>query len=261
MRTALTIAGSDPGGGAGIQADLKTFAAHGLYGTSAITAVTVQNTRGVTGVHVLPAELVAAQIEAVLDDIPPDAVKVGMLGSAAVAAAVADRLAARRPPHVVLDTVLAATSGAALLDLAGLEVLRRSLVPLVEVLTVNTEEAFVLTGTRVTTVTDSREAARHLASLGARAVVVKGGHLSGQPVDVLCLDGALIEYPGERVESRRTHGTGCTFASAIAARLALGDDVAAAVAAAKAYVARAIAQAPLLGTASGGHGPLNHFPS
>ena len=257
MRTALTIAGSDSGGGAGIQADLKTFAAHGVFGTTAITAVTAQNTLGVDRVLALPAEMVIAQIDAVIGDIGADATKIGMLANAAIAAAVAGALARYGLPHVVLDTVMVAKGGAPLLDAAAVDVIRTELLPLAAVVTANVPEAETLTGLTIRSVPDLREAATALIRLGARAVVVKGGHLDGPAVDILHDGLRLEELAAERIPTRHTHGTGCTFASAIAARLALGETLATAVAGAKAYVTRAIAQAPGLGR---GHGPLQHSP-
>jgi hydroxymethylpyrimidine/phosphomethylpyrimidine kinase len=258
MRTALTIAGSDPSAGAGIQADLKTFAAHGVYGVTAITAITVQNTLGVHDVMVLPAPIVAAQINVVLDDLGADTVKIGMLGSAEIAAAVADILTVRALPHVVLDTVLGSTGGVPLLDRAGVDIMRRKLFPLARLVTTNTAEAEVLGGLPVTDQSTAREAARRLFEFGPHAVIVKGGHLPGLPVDVLYDGTAFTEFSAARVMTRQTHGTGCTFASAIAARLALGDELTAAVSAAKQYVTDALTRAPGLGR---GHGPLAHFPS
>jgi len=258
MRTALTIAGSDPSGGAGIQADLKTFAAHGVYGTTAITALTVQNTEGVTDVTAVDPGLVAAQIDAVISDLGADATKIGMLATAAVVEAVADAVARHRLPHVVLDPVLRASSGRALLDEGAMAVFAARLLPLAAVVTPNLPEAGILTGRAVATLADMRRAAARLVELGARAAIVTGGHLVGPPTDV-CFDGrAFLELSGERIDSPHTHGTGCTFSAAIAARLALGDDLAAAARAAKTYVTRAIAQAPGLGH---GRGPLQHFPT
>jgi hydroxymethylpyrimidine/phosphomethylpyrimidine kinase len=256
MRTALTIAGSDSSGGAGIQADLKTFAAHGVYGMSAITAITAQNTQGVTDVVVLTPEIVRAQIAAVAVDIPPDATKVGMLANAAIVDAVADAIHEHRLLLVVLDTVMIAKSQARLLDQRAIAALRDRLLPLAAVITPNVPEAEALTGLKIETVDDLQVAAKRLVDLGARAVLVKGGHLAGPAVvDVLWDGSRLTEFSADRVETRHTHGTGCTLSSAIAARLALGDSLVDACRAAKAYVTRAIAQAPGLGH---GHGPLRH---
>ena len=258
MRTALTIAGSDSSGGAGIQADLRTFAAHGVFGTSAVTAVTAQNTVGVTSVWPVPAAVVRAQIDAVVADLGADATKIGMLATGEIAAVVADALRRHALAHVVLDTVLTSTSGTRLLDDDGLAVLRRELLPLATVVTANLSEASALTRLAVATVEDARRAALALVGLGARAAIVKGGHLEGPAVDVLHDGHALIDLYGDRIPTRHTHGTGCTFASALAARLAQGDGLLDAARAAKAYVTRAIANAPGIGR---GHGPLGYVPS
>jgi hydroxymethylpyrimidine/phosphomethylpyrimidine kinase len=258
MRTALTIAGSDSSGGAGLQADLAAFAAHGVYGTSAVTSVTAQNTRGVGTVLPLPPDLVREQIDAVVTDLGADATKIGMLATAAIERVVADAIARHALRHVVLDTVLRSTSGAPLLDEKGLGVLRDTLIPAVDVVTANVPEAEALTGIRIHTVAESRRAARALIALGGRLVVVKGGHLDGAPIDVVDDGHEVIELTGNRVHGRHTHGTGCTFASAIAARLARGESAIDAIRAAKAYVARALAAAPGLG---GGRGPLGRVPA
>ena len=256
MRTALTIAGSDSSGGAGIQADLKTFAAHGVFGCTAITAITAQNTLGVARAQALDPDLVAAQIDAVASDLPPDATKIGMLATAAIVEVVAAAIGRHRLRNVVLDPVMVAKSGAALLAPDAVEAVRMELLPLADVLTPNAPEASVLVGGPVTTAAEMRDAALRLVDLGARAVVVKGGHLDGPALDVLWDGATLTEISAARIDSRHTHGTGCTLSSAIAARLALGDDFVTAVRGAKAYVTRAIAAAPGLGR---GHGPLAHF--
>jgi hydroxymethylpyrimidine/phosphomethylpyrimidine kinase len=256
MLTALTIAGSDSIAGAGIQADLKTFAAHGVYGTCAITAVTAQNTEHVIDVLAMPANLVTAQIHAVLDDLTVQAVKIGMLATGAIAEAVAAILVRRRLPHVVLDTVLQSSSGRPLLDPAGVTVLRESLLPLAEVVTVNRIEAEALTGLPIAGLDEGHRALDRLVHMGARAVVLKGGHFAGPPVDLLYDGRVFTEFDGDRIDSPHTHGTGCTFASAIAARLAIGAPLVEAVRHAKRYVADGIRHAPALGR---GHGPLEHF--
>jgi hydroxymethylpyrimidine/phosphomethylpyrimidine kinase len=255
MRTVLTIAGSDPGGGAGIQADLKTFAAHGVYGLTALTAVTVQNSVAVLRVHPMPPDLVVAQIDAVIHDFGADAVKIGMLATGGIAMAVADALRRHALTCIVLDPVLAATSGAALLEADGVNCLREQLLPLADVVTANLHEAEVLTGLRVRDPAEARQAARRLIGLGARAAIVKGGHLPGPPIDILDDGRDVIELHGERLVTRHTHGTGCTFAAAVAAHLALGHTLADAARDAKAYVASAIAHAPGLGH---GQGPVRH---
>jgi hydroxymethylpyrimidine/phosphomethylpyrimidine kinase len=255
--TALTIAGSDSSGGAGIQADLKTFAAHGVFGTSALTAVTAQNTLGVTGVETLPPAFVAAQIDAVVDDIPPRATKLGMLANEEIVRAVAHAIARHKLQNVVLDTVMVSKSGVRLLAPEAIDAIIRLLFPLATVITPNLLEVEALTGRRVDKASDFQRAAAELIELGAPAVLVKGGHLAGDAVDLLWDGREAIELVAERVSSRHTHGTGCTLSAAIAARLALGHDLADAVRLAKDYVTRAIGQAPGLGH---GHGPLQHFP-
>jgi hydroxymethylpyrimidine/phosphomethylpyrimidine kinase len=255
-RTALTIAGSDSGGGAGIQADIKTFAALGVYGMSAITAITAQNTLTVTGVLALPAEMVVAQIDAVVADLPVHAVKIGMLATAEIAIAVGETLERHQLPHVVLDTVMVAKGGAKLVDARAVTAIRERLFPLAEVVTANGPEATALTDLPVASVADARRAAERLVGLGARAAIVKGGHLDGPAIDVLYDGRTAMEFCADRVDTAHTHGTGCTFASAIAARLALGDALVDATERAKHYVTEAIRHAPRLGH---GHGPLGHF--
>jgi hydroxymethylpyrimidine/phosphomethylpyrimidine kinase len=258
MRTALTIAGSDSGGGAGIQADLKTFCAFGVFGTTAITAITAQNTVTVAAVEPLDPLLVAAQIDAVVTDMGAHAVKVGMLANAGIVAAVADALTRHQLRHVVLDTVMVSKGGARLLDASAVKALIARLLPLADIATPNAVEAEVLTGRRVQTVADLHDAAAALLDLGARAVVVKGGHLDGPAIDVFHDGDSSFELRADRLPGPHTHGTGCTFSAAIAARLALGDSMTAAVRTAKAYVTQAIAEAPGLGR---GHGPLRHGPA
>ena len=254
VRVALTIAGSDSSGGAGIQADLKTFAALGVYGLSAITAVTAQNTEGIRSVVPLSAEVVLAQIDAVADDFQIDATKIGMLATAPIVEAIAGAIDRRALGLVVLDPVLASTSGSSLLDEPGLQALLR-LLPRAAVLTPNTEEAGALSGMPVSTLSDARRAAERLTELGARGVVITGGHLAGPAIDLVYEAGTFTELAGDHVASRHTHGTGCTFSAALAARLARGDDLVAAARTAKAYVAAAIRRAPGLGR---GRGPLGH---
>ena len=258
MRTALTIAVSDSGGGAGIQADLKTFAAFGVFGTSAITAITAQNTRGVTAIQALDPALVVAQIDAVVSDLGADATKIGMLANTAIVEAVARALAGHKLRHIVLDPVMVAKGGDHLLESPAVDALRTMLVPMATVLTPNVPEAEVLTGLTITSVAGLREATARLVKMGARSVVVKGGHLTldtGRAVDVWSDGTRYVELDSERIATPHTHGTGCTFSSAVAAGLALGHDVEAAVREAKAYVTGAIRHAPGLGH---GHGPLDH---
>ena len=261
-RVALTIAGSDSGGGAGVQADLKAFAACGVFGASAITALTAQNTTGVRGVHAVPAAFVVEQVEAVLDDLDVAAVKTGMLGTAEVVHAVAGLAAAGRLPHLVVDPVMVASSGARLLETAAERAYVEALLPHAQVLTPNLSEAQVLLGRSITTLDGQREAARALGALGPRAVLVKGGHAvegaGDQAVDVLWDGSQVLELRAPRVVGTNDHGTGCTLASAIAAGLARGEGVVDAVAGAKAYVLRALTGGAgwQLGA---GHGPLDHF--
>ena len=255
MRCVLTIAGSDSGGGAGIQADLKTFAALGLYGASAVTAITAQNPVAVTAIHEVPLGVIAAQIDAVLEDLRPDAVKVGMLSSPEIVALVAEKLARAAIGAVVVDPVMVAKSGDRLLRPEAVEALRTRLLPLAGVLTPNLPEAEVLLGRPVATAAEQEQAARDIAALGPRAVVVKGGHRAGPAVDVLFDGRRVYEYRAERIETTSTHGTGCTFSAAIAAYLALGLALPEAVGEAKRYLDGAIRQAPGLGR---GHGPLHH---
>jgi hydroxymethylpyrimidine/phosphomethylpyrimidine kinase len=257
MRTALTIAGSDSGGGAGIQADLKTFAALEVYGTSAITAVTAQNTVGVREVLALPASIVTAQIDAIASDIPPDAVKTGMLANAVIVEAVAEAVARWRFPHLVVDPVMVAKSGDRLIDEDAVGALVKRLLPLASVVTPNRLEAEALVGRAVTSMSDARDAARRLCAMGAQGVVVKGGHFEGPEVIDLLYDGTRFhEVRLPRHETRNTHGTGCTFAAALAAHLALGLPLADAVARTAAYVNGAIRHGLSIGA---GHGPLDHF--
>jgi hydroxymethylpyrimidine/phosphomethylpyrimidine kinase len=257
MRTALTIAGSDSGGGAGIQADLKTFAAHGVYGTSAITAITAQNTRGVSAWEAVSVALVVAQIEAVAGDIGADAVKTGMLASAGIVSAVASALRRLKLPHLVVDPVMIAKGGDRLLEPSAVEAVRDELLPLAHVVTPNLPEAEVLAGVTITSLEHMREAGRRILALGPRVVLVKGGHLPGdESIDIACTRDGSFELRSPRQDTVHTHGTGCTLASAIAANLALGLEDREAISRAKAYVDEAIRHAPGIGA---GHGPLGHF--
>ncbi|MCC7104543.1 MAG: bifunctional hydroxymethylpyrimidine kinase/phosphomethylpyrimidine kinase [Chloroflexi bacterium] len=256
VRRALTIAGSDSGGGAGIQADLKTFSALGVYGASVLTAITAQNTIGVTGIHEIPREMIEAQIDAVLADIGADAVKTGMIASSEIIDAVAERVQRHGVTRLVVDPVMVAKSGDSLLHPSAVETLRRRLIPLAAVVTPNLPEAETLTGRAIATLAEMRDAAQAIADLGARAVVVKGGHLAGPAIDVLFDGQHFHELSAERVQTRNTHGTGCTFASAIAAFLARGETVPLAVAQAKEYLTGAIRNAYDVGA---GHGPVHHF--
>lgn len=257
MRTALTIAGSDSSGGAGVQADLKTFAAFGVYGASAITAITAQNTQGVTAIAPLSADLVTAQIEAVAGDIQVHATKVGMLATAAIVEAVGAAIEDLELPLLVLDPVLVSSSGERLLDADGVQVLCTELLPRARVVTPNIPEAEALSGRRVTSAADARRAAARLHEMGAAAVIITGGHATGSEVVDLLYDGsAFTELRIGRVAIGRTHGTGCTFASAVAAGLALGLELADAASRAQRYVAGALAQSIQVGA---GARVLNHF--
>ncbi|SRR5579883_942231 len=250
---ALTIAGSDPGGGAGIQADLKTFHQLGVYGTSAITLLTVQNTVRVSRVQTLDAALVTEQIQAVLGDLPPRAVKTGALGSPQTIEAVAS-IDFCCP--LVVDPVMISKHGAPLIAPEAKAVLTRLLVPRASLITPNAEEAADLAGIDVHDLQTMREAARRIADLGARAVLVKGGHVSGDATDVLFDGSDFLELPAPRIETRHTHGTGCSYSAAITAWLARGCGLADSVRRAKIWIAEAIATNPGLGR---GHGPLNHW--
>lgn len=257
----LTIAGSDSGGGAGIQADLKTFAALGVFGMSALTAITAQNTVGVQGVHELPAEFVGQQIDSVMSDIGADAWKTGMLSNAEIIAVVAAKARQYRVENLVIDPVMVAKSGDPLLRPEARQALIEALVPLATVVTPNLHEARVLSGMeRIRTLEDQRSAARAIHRLGPRNVVVKGGHLPGsdQSIDVLFDGRELHEFSTPRVETRNTHGTGCTFASAIAAELAKGYQVHEAVERAKAYLYAILERSVHLQLGTG-YGPLSHF--
>ena len=255
----LTIAGSDSGGGAGIQADLKTFAALGCYGTSAITALTAQNTVGVQGIHAVPAEFLKAQIQSVLDDIGVDAVKIGMLHAPGIVEVVAWAIDHYQLTNVVLDPVMVATSGDRLIASETVQVLVHELFPRVSVITPNLDEAALLLGRDIPNAEALDIAAQDLLAMGARAVLLKGGHLAGDEVVDLLADasGPLQRLASRRIASRNVHGTGCTLSSAIAAHLALGNGLGEAVSLARAFILGAIAQGADVTTGQG-HGPLNH---
>ncbi len=258
MNIALTIAGSDSGGGAGIQADLKTFHRFGVFGTSVITAVTAQNTHGVRAWAPMTPELVSQQLDAVAEDLRPKAVKSGMLGDAEVVGAVAEGLRRHQLAPYILDPVMVATSGDPLLTQDAIEAIRRELLPLADLVTPNLDETEILLGEPVVDEEGMVVAARRLVDdLGARAALVKGGHLSGpNMVDVLYLHGSIHQFRHDRIDTTSTHGTGCTLSAAITAALASGVQMLPAVMSALDYVNGAIRTAPGLG---GGHGPLNHF--
>lgn len=252
----LSIAGFDPSSGAGVTADIKAAAAHGCYAVSCITALTVQSTQGVSRVEPVSGRTIADVLRELAADTPFWAVRVGMLASAEAAAAVAEFLEANPLPNIVLDPIIRSSSGAALIDPEGLEILKTRLLPLADVVTPNVEEAAALTGIACRDLDDMREVADALSRTGAGAVVVTGGHLES-PVDLLWYGGLEREYPGVKIASRSTHGTGCAFATALACRMALGSTLTEAVGLAKEYVANAIRSAPAIGR---GAGPLNHFP-
>lgn len=260
IKNVLSIAGSDPSGGAGIQADLKTFAANGTYGMAAITALTAQNTQGVTGVELVPPTFVRAQIETVFADVRVDAIKIGMIATAEIALAVADALADCPDVPIVLDPVMLAKGGAPLLAEEAMEALQGALLPLATVVTPNLPEAARLLGAPEAKDRDGMAAqAAELVKLGPRAALVKGGHLDlGESPDVLVSDGTVQWLEAPRVSTRNTHGTGCSLSSALAAWLARGATIPAATVEAKRFVAEAIGAADALGVGNG-HGPIHHF--
>ena len=253
----LTIAGSDSGGGAGIEADLKTFTALGVYGMAAITSITAQNTIEVTAVYDLPPDLVAEQIDVVIRDIGVDAAKTGMLSHAGIVEAVANAVARNGIVKLVVDPVMLSKGGATLLQNAAQAAIKERLMPLAFVATPNIPEAEILSGLRIESVEDVREAAKRIAGLGARHVLIKGGHLEGPEATDYWYDGdGFREFSAPRIETRNTHGTGCTYSAAIAAHLGMGLEMGEAVRRAKEYLSGAIEHSFALGK---GHGPLNHF--
>lgn len=255
----LSIAGSDSGGGAGIQADLKTFSALGCFGMTAITALTAQNTTGVRAIHGVPTDMLVQQIDAVVEDIGVDAVKIGMLHSGEVVRAVAGAITRHQLQRVVFDPVMVATSGAVLIDKSAVAVLVAQLFPLADVITPNLDEAALLVGRPLLTEADMNSAATQLLEMGAKAVLLKGGHLAGDVVsDLLALaDGTRNWMRAPRIHTPNTHGTGCTLSSAIAAHLARGQDLAQAVQSARAYIRGALQAGADVQTGQGS-GPLNH---
>ncbi|MGJ4947733.1 bifunctional hydroxymethylpyrimidine kinase/phosphomethylpyrimidine kinase [Bradyrhizobium sp. HKCCYLS20291] len=257
---ALTIAGSDSSGGAGIQADLKTFAALSVYGASVLTALTAQNTTGVTGVHLVPPDFVTAQIDAVFDDLAVGAVKIGMVAQAPIADAISASLARWKPPHIVLDPVMVATSGARLLPEDAIDALRRRLIPQASLITPNLPEAAALLDEEIATTNDAIAAqGRRLLALGCPAVLIKGGHGEGaDSTDYLITAESSIALSAPRVPTRNTHGTGCSLSSAVAAGLAKGESLEAAVRNAKTFISGAIAAADRFSVGHG-HGPVHHL--
>ena len=257
---ALTIAGSDSSGGAGIQADLKSFAALGVYGASVITALTAQNTQGVTGIHNVPADFITAQIDAVFSDLTVGAVKIGMVAHPPVIDAIVAGLARWSPQHVVLDPVMVATSGDRLLAAEAVEALRTKLIPLASLITPNLPEAAALLDEGVAvSEADIESQGRRLLAMGCPAVLIKGGHGQGaESIDYLVTGNGTLALPAPRVATKNTHGTGCSLSSAVAAGMAKGEDMQTAVRNAKAWVSAAIAAADRLGVGHG-HGPIHHF--
>ncbi|MDP6822597.1 MAG: bifunctional hydroxymethylpyrimidine kinase/phosphomethylpyrimidine kinase [Dehalococcoidia bacterium] len=258
---AMTIAGSDSGGGAGIQADLKTFAAFGVFGTSAVTAITAQNTKGVTAVQAVDLPVIGEQIDAIVSDIGTDAVKIGMLASSEIVELVAEKLREHRLSNVVVDPVMVATSGDRLLKDGAVESIRTALIPLASVVTPNLDEAMVLTDLQIENMEDMKESARRIHAMGPTTVLVKGGHSSadegdGRMRDVLFDGESFTIFVDARIDTTSTHGTGCTLSSAIAAGLSHGASIPDAIADAKAYLTEALSLAFPVGN---GHGPVNHM--
>ena len=257
MKQVLTIAGSDSGGGAGIQADIKAMSANGVFAMSVITAITAQNTEEVTDVFELPVSIIEAQLDAVFDDFDVTGVKTGMLSSAEIVTAVAKMLRPQKVGHLVVDPVMVAKSGHALLKPDAMDALKRELIPLALVITPNIQEAEHLSGLAIKTLADARQAAKVIHKLGCRNVLIKGGHLLAERATDLLYDGRFFNiYKGEYLDTPHTHGTGCTFASAITAQLARGKALPEAVQAAKIYVTEAIRHGLAIGH---GKGPTNHF--
>lgn len=256
IRKALTIAGSDSGAGAGIQADLKTFAAHGVYGTSAITAITAQNTLGVTAVLAVNPQLVGAQIDAIIADIGAHAVKTGMLANTAIIDMVAKKLHEHRLMNIVVDPVMVATSGDLLIEKSAVAALRSKLIPLASVVTPNIPEAEVLTGMKLRSAEEIKEAAKRIVKMGAKTVLIKGGHLKGSAMDLFYDGKKFTALNAPRIVTKNTHGTGCTLSAAIAANLAKGQNIVAAVTNAKRYITDALRHSYRIGS---GHSPVHHF--
>ncbi|KXZ39334.1 hydroxymethylpyrimidine/phosphomethylpyrimidine kinase [Alkalithermobacter thermoalcaliphilus JW-YL-7 = DSM 7308] len=256
MRTALTIAGSDSCAGAGIQADLKTFYAHGVYGMSVITAVTAQNTKGVIGIENISADMVEKQLDAIFTDIKVDAVKVGMLSNRDIIKSVSRKLKKYSPDNIVLDPVMVSKSGHTLLGPDAKDILLKELLPLCTIVTPNIPEAEVITGVTINSINDMKKSCKVIFEMGAKMILIKGGHLSTDPVDIL-FDGKGFKYfIGKRIHTKNTHGTGCTLSSAIASNLAKGYSVEKSIVKAKEYITIAIQNSLSIGK---GIGPTNHF--
>lgn len=253
---ALTVAGSDSGAGAGIQADLKTFASLGVYGLSVVTAVTAQNTVEVAAIAEVPEEVVIAQIDTVLEDIGAHAVKVGMLSSTPIIQNTADRLEAWGIKYLVVDPVMVSKSGAPLLQPSAIESLKKDLLPHATIVTPNVPEAEVLTNRKISTPEDAEEAARMISAMGPTVVIIKGGHLEGPAIDLVYADGTFIPMEGERIDTKNTHGTGCTYSAAMTAFLAMGIETIESIRLAKRYIENALRHSYAIGE---GHSPVNHF--
>ncbi|MDO4793874.1 MAG: bifunctional hydroxymethylpyrimidine kinase/phosphomethylpyrimidine kinase [Filifactor alocis] len=256
MKTVLTIAGSDSSGGAGIQADIKTMTVHGVYAMSVITAITAQNTMGVIRMEPVSVKMVADQLDAVFQDIIPDAVKIGMLGTSEIIHTVAHKLRECGAGHIVLDPVAFSTSGSPLIEEEAVETLVRELLPLAELITPNLSETELLSGEKITGLEDMKKAGKRMLERTGVSVLIKGGHLEEEPTDVLVSEEGIVLFEGRRFNNPDTHGTGCTLSSSIASNLALGMDMKTAIGEAKAYVAGAISAELHLGR---GRGPLNHM--
>lgn len=256
MKKVLTIAGSDCSGGAGIQADLKTFSAHGVFGMSVIVSVVAENTSRVIDIQDITPEMIEKQIDAVFEDIEVDAVKVGMLSTPECMRAVAGKLRQYKPEHVVIDPVMYAKNGCPLMDPSAVDALIETILPLADVLTPNISEAERITGMEIRSVADMEAAARKIHDMGSQSVVVKGGHAIGNALDVLFDGKQMHHFETQRIDTKNTHGTGCTFSSAVASQLALGMDICKAVEKAKVYVTTAISHSLAIGK---GCGPTHHF--
>lgn len=256
MKKVLSIAGSDCSGGAGVQADLKTFSAHGVFGMSVIVSVVAENTCRVIDIQDIAPDMIRKQLDAVFEDIMPDAIKIGMLSNTECMQAVCEKILEYKPKNIVIDPVMVAKNGCPLMAPYAVNALIETIIPLADVLTPNIPEAETITGMKITCLEDMKQAAKKIMTMGCRCVVIKGGHSDGNALDVF-YDGITFQYfEVKRIITKNTHGTGCTFSSAIAAQLALGEDLSHAVALAKAYVTTAIQHALEIGK---GHGPTNHF--
>ena len=258
IKTVLSIAGSDCSGGAGIQADLKTFSAHRVFGMTAVTSVVAENTVRVIEYQDIHPNIIISQIDAIFEDIPPDAIKIGMLSCNDTMLAVSESLKKWNSKNVVIDPVMYAKNGAALMEPASIGTLIKEILPLADILTPNIPEAQEITGISITGLNDMRDAAKAICNMGCKAVVVKGGHMEGDAIDLLFDGKEFCEFTEKRVDTKHTHGTGCTFSAAIASNIAMGLSFKDAVSKAKEYIHAAIVNAPQIGK---GHGPTHHFHS